>query len=538
MNCQECQALLPTCIDGEVSAANELRVQAHLQHCNECLAAYKLLNEEIEMIRGGWLMKMLPDDFAHGVMQRIEDEGIEVEKSHDKQMMSQRSMKKRTLLIPSFVAAAVLFVAIGTYVSPSFASFLSSFFQTIKGELGLRQAAKQGFSTELNQVVSDNGITLRVKEVVADPTRIVLSYVLEDSKGQLLPDLYFPTEGSNKLYVTDTEGKVIRLNPLFRRLDHYADLVFPLQNPPEQVTVHLEIKGIGSLKDLQTVDLNMTIPVDLRQGFAATKQIMVDQQYTSSHGITVRLGQLTYAPSATQLEILTDWSLESKEKVQQQVEELQAKGVRKESAAQLLSSYHIDFTLQNKEGKILVDSRKHNFYTESGLIYSEIRSDEQQTGNEKGYYYFTPFVESSEDVFFHLEDIIVTQKADFSLAVPLHSKGKWGGEYEGHYYEVQEVQEKKTAVSPTSSYILAIDSIERFEFEDSPEWLVTDKEGRTYKAEYDLEKSSIYSDEKGEHHMRSLIVKEVPKGVNELTLSLVTVKKQLPQVGWKIKLPR
>lgn len=82
-------------------------------------------------------------------------------------------------------------MAIGTQVSPAFAAFLSSFFQTITGEAGLRQAAKQGFSTELNQAVSDNGITLRVKEVIADPTRIVLSYVLEDAQGRILPDQFF-----------------------------------------------------------------------------------------------------------------------------------------------------------------------------------------------------------------------------------------------------------------------------------------------------------------------------------------------------------
>ncbi len=536
MKCQECQALLPTYVDLEASATDEGRVQAHLQHCSECRAFYIRLKEEAELIRDGWVMEMLPDDFAIEVMQQIEDEGIEVEKSHDRLIKRQRSMKKNTLLIPSFVAAAVLFITIGTYVSPTFAAFLSSFFQTIKGELGLRQAATQGFSTELNQVVSDNGITLRVKEVVADPTRIVLSYVLEDSKGQVLPDLYFPTEGSNKLYVTDTEGKVIRPNPLFRRLDNYADLVFPLQNPPEQVIVHLEIKGIGSFTDLQAVNLNMTIPVDLRQGIAATKQMKVDQQYTSSNGMTVRVGQVTYAPSATRLEVQTDWSQESKETIQQQVKELQAKGVREEKAIQLLSSYYIDFTIQNKAGKIIVDSRKHNFYTESGLIYSEIRSDEQQTGGEKVYYSFAPFVESSEDVFFHLEDIIVTQQADFSLAIPLHSKEKWGGEYEGNYYEVQDVQENKSTTSPTSSYILTIDSFQRFE--DYPEWLVTDKAGRTYEVEYNREKSRIYSDEKGDHTVNTLIVKEVPEGVNELTLSLVTVKKQLPQVDWKIKLPR
>ncbi|MEJ8545294.1 DUF4179 domain-containing protein [Brevibacillus borstelensis] len=532
MKCQECQALLPTCIDGETSAADELRVQAHLRHCSKCQAVYTRLNDEVELIRDGWMMEMLPDDFAIEVMKQIEDKGIEVERTGEGLNKSQRPGRKKGLLIPSAVAAVVLAVAIGTQVSPAFASFLSSFFQTITGELGLRQAAKQGFSTELNQTVSDNGITLRVKEMIADPTRIVLSYVLEDSQGQLLPDQYFPVHGSNKAYVADAEGKVIRRSPLFRRTEKYADLVFPLENPPEQVTVHLEIKGIGS-KELQEANLSMAIPVDLRKGIAAAKTLKVDQQYTSSNGLIVRLGQITYAPSATTLEVQTDWTLDAREKIRQQVEELKAKGVREEVANRLLSSNHAEFTIQNKEGKILVDSREKNFQTEAGLIYSLPSQNEQQPGSNQMTYYFAPFEEPAEDLFFHLEDVVITEKADFSLTVPLHGQGKWGREYEGNYYEVQEIQEKASTDSGSSTYMLTIDS------NDSPPvWLVADKEGRIYEAEYDVWKTRNYSDEKGNHTVTTLIVKDVPKEARELTLSLAVVERKLPEAEWKIKLPR
>lgn len=544
MKCQECQALLPAFVDGETGETDKRRVTAHLRHCRECRALYTYLNAENELIRDGWSMEMLPDDFAKEVIQQIEDEGIEIERSDERlieghELTKQRSRKmihkKGTLRIAYLVTAAVLFISLGAFVSPAFASFLSSFFQTIKGELGLRQAVNQGYSTEMNQTVSDNGITLHVKEVVADPTRIVLSYVLEDSNGQMLPDLYFPTFGSNKLFVTDQEGKVISSYAVFRRTSNYADLMFPLQDPPSQVTVHFEIKAIGSTKQ-QHVNLNMTIPVDLSQEKAATKQVTVGKQYSNANGIAVEMQQVTYAPSATQIHLRTDWSKSSKEKLLQLVEELKAKKVKTDEAISLLTGYSIGFTIEDKEGNILADSRKNNYEAESGFIYTYIKPDEQQQGSIEWYHSFVPFGEHSEDVFFHLDEMIVTQKAEFSLAVPLHDKGKWGGEYEGNYYEVQEVYEEKLANSSASSYILTIDSI--LKIDDFPKWFVTDAEGRAYEVEYDLEKTNNYSDSKGNHTVQTLIVKEVPKGVNEFILGLVSVQKRLPQVDWKIKLPR
>ncbi|WP_340701014.1 DUF4179 domain-containing protein [Brevibacillus borstelensis] len=537
MKCQECQALLPTYADGETNAADTLRVEAHLRHCRKCQAVYARVSEEVELIRDGWMMEMLPDDFANEVMQQIQDEGIEVEKSDPVLKKGGGPAKRRGLLVSSVVAAAVLVMAIGTQVSPAFAAFLSSFFQTITGEAGLRQAAKQGFSTELNQAVSDNGITLRVKEVIADPTRIVLSYVLEDAQGRILPDQFFPAYGANNVYVVDANDKVIRRSPLFRRTDKYADLVFPLENPPEQVTVHLEIKGIGS-KELHKTHLNMEIPVDLRKGIAATKKLKVEEQYTSPKGMTVKLGQITYAPSATALEVETEWTLEAREKIVRQVEELKAKGAREEVATRLLSSHHPEFTIRDKEGNILADSRQNsNYQFESGLIYTLPGSNEQQAGSNKMTYYFAPFEEPAEDVFFHLEDVFITERAAFSLVVPLHGEGLRGGEYEGNHYEVLDVREEKATDSAFSTYRITVDSIQKSIGNDPPEWLVTDKEGNVYKAEFDVEKTRSYSDQKGSHTVTTLIVKEVPKEAKEVTLSLVLVERQLPGGEWKIKLP-
>lgn len=538
MKCLECQSLLPTYVDEETSSADNPRVEAHLQHCTECQGLYALIKDEVELIRDGWSMETLPDDFASEVMQQIVVKGTEVERVNERPIKSKSSIKRKRLMkrISSLVASAILLLILGTYVSPTFASYLSSFFQTVKGELGLRQAAKQGFSTEINQEVSNNGITLRVKEVVADPTRVVLSYVLEDSKGQMLPDLYFPTREPNNLYVTDTEGKVIPSYAIFRRTNTYADLVFPLQNPPAQVVVHLEITGIGSFKKLQEANLTMSIPVDLSQGIAATRQIQVDQRYTNENGFTVELPQVTYAPSATQLYVQTHWDNGSMEKIQQQIEDLQAKGVESEVAMKLLDSYSVAFTIENKEGNVIVDSQKNNYDTDTGLISTEIYSDEQKKGSIKWSHSFAPLAESSEDLFFHLNEVVVTQKANFSLTIPLHNKGKRGGEYEGNNYEVQGIQEKLSSTSNLSSYMVTINSIQKVD--DFPSWLVTDKEGRTYKSEVNPDKTKYYSYAKRHHTVQTLIVKEVPKGVNELTLSLVTVQKPLPQVDWKIKLPR
>ncbi|USG66131.1 hypothetical protein NDK47_01990 [Brevibacillus ruminantium] len=72
---------------------------------------------------------------------------------------------------------------------------------------------------------------------------------------------------------------------------------------------------------------------------------------------------------------------------------------------------------------------------------------------------------------------------------------------------------------------------------DFPKWRLYDNEGRVYQVKIDYTSSSIMENKDGAELDQTLIVKGLPSLPEELTLSLLTIKKQFTDINWKVAIP-
>jgi uncharacterized membrane protein len=168
-------------------------------------------------------------------------------------------------------------ISAGAYLSPTFAAYIKSFFVRPDLDEGLQIAAKEGFSETTEASVTDNGITLKVKEVMADANRLILTYSLEKENGEFIdPTILFESEewgpgraiyfvkDLNTFYITDKDGDIVSTSTNYRTkkgrfvtqyinrvFPHYpyADLMFELNHSAsdsKQLFANISINKIGS----------------------------------------------------------------------------------------------------------------------------------------------------------------------------------------------------------------------------------------------------------------------------------------------------
>lgn len=114
-------------------------------------------------------------------------------------------------------------------MSPTFAAYVKSLFDSSDQEL--QHAVQEGFSQKVNASVTDQGYTLEIEEILADPMRIVAVYSIKDQQKNFIhPD---KLQISN-VEVTDLKGNVIKETEIYQleKQENYGYLT--LKNPGKQ----------------------------------------------------------------------------------------------------------------------------------------------------------------------------------------------------------------------------------------------------------------------------------------------------------------
>ena len=136
-------------------------------------ASHQDVREKQELIKETLKTPTLPDDFTIQVLNQLEPY------EHKK-----KRRKWKRVLLPA--AACVLAVGLTTTLNPSFAEWIGGFFTTEQVDEGLRMASESGLTKRINQEVMDQGITFKVEDVLADTSRVALSYQILKEKGKIL----------------------------------------------------------------------------------------------------------------------------------------------------------------------------------------------------------------------------------------------------------------------------------------------------------------------------------------------------------------
>jgi hypothetical protein len=312
------------------------------------------------------------------------------------------------------VAAASITIGIsaGAYISPTFAAYIKSFFIRPDLDEGLQTAAKEGFSEKTDASVTDHGITVKVKEVMADENRLILTYSLEKENGEFIdPTILFESEewapgremyfvkDLNTFYITDKDGNVVSTSMNYktkkgrfvtqyinRVFPHYpyADLMFELNNSAvdsKQLFANIVIEKIGSIKG----KWRLKVPVNIEKSMMATKTLPVNKQYVTREGLAITLKNVVYSPTLTSLNFETKWTEKGKQLMEGHPEYFS--GVKEQSF------YSPLYDIVGSKGNIVATTLPRNIHSnpKGAVLVDSNEYDPRKTDTIDWKYSFRPF---------------------------------------------------------------------------------------------------------------------------------------------------
>ncbi|MFT9849884.1 DUF4179 domain-containing protein [Aneurinibacillus sp. REN35] len=542
-------------IEGETEGREKIMVDTHILNCRVCEKLYAHCMAEKEAITKALRAPVLPDSFTEEVMSQLVPYPVSSDVPEIEQPPpAPKSMKKRRWRRWAYAAAGtVLAISLAASVSPSFASYLSnSIFnrgnQMIDG--GLQLAGENGFVQRGDYHISDKGTTLRVLEVVADPTRIALSYMLEKEGGGHL-DPYFEErfDNRNRVYITDTAGNKLADSSSWSRNDPYGIMTFqPEKSFPEKVVVHFDLTRVGGIAGIGGKEgkWNLQIPVEMKKGMEATRTVQVNQRHETPQGVNIVLSQLLFAPTKTQVELVTSLSPSLRAQLSEMIKKGQSKGlIEGETHTLIEGAYGISYRIIDESGRVVAGksgpvhhSREHERNNIESTGMHELSG---RTVWKDG---FVPF-QDAKRLTFILDAVDIEEAADFSLSFsPDEARSKEvGGSYKGNVISVKDFtinSEWDLKKSPPflQNDTHAIIEVEGMLTKDTGtlfNWSVVDEQGKTYKVMMsgDEEDPDASGNRKFKGTLHMYGMKHKPE---KLTLKLERVMKRHTDVNWKTEI--
>ncbi|MGF9904862.1 DUF4179 domain-containing protein [Brevibacillus porteri] len=315
MNCSKTEELRKY-LTGELSAGEARLLEGHVEECLLCQRQMMEEEDSSEEFPSLHAPSALPTDFTAQVMSALEHVKLPKPKP-DWKKRSVNILKKTALAVASVTAI----ITFGSMVSPTFASYVNSVIQSIQGiDQGMKQAAEKGYVQEINKKVTDQGITLVVKEVVADPARMAIIANIVDQNGKRIPfdmeknalSLTYKTKSGEDLnpggggYSYGEEGEYLVVShDIFRFLKDSKSL-------PDEMVVGVEATMLGGKEGSWKVEF----PVDMKKARAVANYTEIGQKYITPHGIEIMLQNIMTVPSTSMMELKIDWTKEREEQIQ------------------------------------------------------------------------------------------------------------------------------------------------------------------------------------------------------------------------------
>ncbi|MED0894450.1 DUF4179 domain-containing protein [Aneurinibacillus migulanus] len=265
-----------------------------------------------------------------------------------------RSRLLGSLVFPVSISCVLLLtISVSSYVSPTFVAYVKSLFDG-SSDKELQYAVQEGFSQKVNASVTDQGYTLEIKEILADPMRIVAVYSIKDQQNNFIhPDKLH----ISKVEVTDLKGNVIKETTTYgvnKREENYGYLT--LKNPGETEEQKLLLQFEGNQIDSVKGNWPLKVPIDLEKSITASKMLPMNKTYTytTPQGLQINLNSVMYSLTAARVEYETKWTEEAKKRLVQ--ESKQVKG-RIASAAPYVryDDYKLNFHVENEKGEKVKD---------------------------------------------------------------------------------------------------------------------------------------------------------------------------------------
>ncbi|MGG4452524.1 DUF4179 domain-containing protein [Brevibacillus porteri] len=342
--------MLNAYLEDKLPLRRKQEIQRHLDTCSSCQIKFEQYLDELDTSDYEAEDVWQTEETIQNVMDKLPAYPMNVLKPIQKKPV-QINWKKRSVDIVKkttiAVAGLAMVVTFGTAVSPTFASYMNGIYASInpseitvtKGpynakqvvnlfdkkqtDIGVKKAAENGFVQPLDMKVTDQGLTMEISAVAADPLRILVLGSVTDKSGKKIPsfwkDQFSIITGDTvhefrEIRLKDKNGKLItRLDDKTKetvpwlplpngenfayggRLDAYFNEANPM---PDELILEMRVKRLTDTKGTWNFD----IPIDMRPAKAAMKTVALNKELETPTGATVELKEARFFPSATQLE--------------------------------------------------------------------------------------------------------------------------------------------------------------------------------------------------------------------------------------------
>ena len=198
MNCPTADKLSQF-VDELLPKQEMAEIEAHVQSCTSCGKVVNAFQEEQRFIEETLQTPTLPENFTDLVLDQLEP--------YEKPKKYRRTAAWKRVAYTA--AGIVLAVGIGATVNPAFAQFIGGIFLTDQVDEGLQIAADAGLTQQVNLEVEDQGLTFVVEDVIADSSRVSLSYKVLNENGKPQDTFLNMGDSDNDITALDQNGNVL-----------------------------------------------------------------------------------------------------------------------------------------------------------------------------------------------------------------------------------------------------------------------------------------------------------------------------------------
>ncbi|WOV87226.1 DUF4179 domain-containing protein [Sporosarcina oncorhynchi] len=498
-------------------------LELHIHSCSSCSKIVDAFKEENRFIEETLQTPMLPENFSDLILEQVEP--------YRKSKKLRRNATWKRVAVSA--AGLVLAVGIGATVNPSFAQFLGGLFSTDQVDDGLKMAADAGLIQRVDLQVEDQGLTFVVEDVVADSSRVSLSYKILNKNGKPMDtDLKFHESG-NTVTAFDQNGRELgQWGTDWQEGSDYGNIEFTMSNhsEAENVTIQFDLVEINGVKG----NWKLEVPVDLQENRKLTKIVDLKDATSVHHGVQVLLKKLQTAPSTAALYFETKFTEEEQMKFEAAKRQLE-ETFGKETMDSLIfgESTEIMYHIENEDGKVVYSTERADSEA-SGML----QGSGEDIGAAGGTKWVNSFVPKDEDqLTFVLDGVYKTEATDISKTFKTDSVKKHPVVFDFKENQLTVHSVKKPLFGEDKSVIVKLKGgMESLDI-GFGDWIAVDEKGKSYPTTYS---GSILdeTDENGRHiakfDLQVIGLEEVPE---ELTLHLVAMRSYYPvENHWKVPL--
>jgi len=345
----------------------------------------------------------LPDDFTERFMAELEGIGMDSvsEGPVERKVPKKRKSRKRIWT----AAAVVVFLAGGILLSthPTIAEHVRSLFsKDSMADKGMSEARDAGFLTRTDVFATDeaSGYTVKVEELIADSTRLVVGLTVSDKHGNSVAGQLTQGRG-NQFRIRDSQGEIAYTSSIGGNssLDQ-IEFRFGRAAVGQSLSLEIDARELlispGELlsdSKRQKVGGLWTLNVDIDLIKAADVSLItrLNESYETPSGVKINMLGAARTPSGGALEFETSLTPEA----------------QKRGTEGIQSKHEVLYRIERTDGEEL--PWNYGSYDFASPVF------DRWTGINRWFYRFSNFSYDTEPLRFVLEGYMIREKSDASV---------------------------------------------------------------------------------------------------------------------------